>query len=592
MYLFGTPGQDRFGFMWDDICTGALGAVVLVDTRRIDQCFPAIDYFEAKQIPFVVGVNCFDGAPRYRARRGARRARRRRPRPRRRVRRPITRLGQASARRAAPRPRDPRPRLGLTSTSRLRSDSPRSEGRRPAGSSATAPGVRAMCPRPRTGCVSTRRRWVPRSRDRRRPSASCSGCGPRRRRGVDAHRERVGVEGDEPGRPIDERLRGLDAPQLPVRVLPHEVEARQPGAEERGLGLRRLVEWRVGQRDVLDGVVVEPLPVRRRGQRAVVEDRVDADVELALPAARQRNLRRDVGRLPVVQRERDLDAVRLTVVELLDQPGVVARVGRRIASGGEDPVDGGQPLPRQQRADEHARQRGAEPATARRSRGGAAVYMPSRVMLAPSALGTSTVIERGERVQRRRRRAPRRTAWGATRPPVDRPPAVTTNASTPNGKLPPSGKVSPTATSVAAVQAVTTNPNRRTGRAAAAQATAPSMTNTPATGLAHTVNGPRTIAAARRPVVIAATVAIPTASPSANVSRPTAMFVTVPAPKTIAAARGAGSQRRAMTAKHQVATTALEHRGDRDAEHHRRGAGRAASSRACDVRRTSSCPTA
>lgn len=65
MYLFGTPGQDRFGFMWDDICTGALGAVVLVDTRRIDQCFPAVDYFEAKTVPFVVGVNNFDGAPRY-----------------------------------------------------------------------------------------------------------------------------------------------------------------------------------------------------------------------------------------------------------------------------------------------------------------------------------------------------------------------------------------------------------------------------------------------------------------------------------------------------------------------------------------------
>jgi signal recognition particle receptor subunit beta len=65
MYLFGTPGQERFGFMWDDICTGALGAVVLVDTRRIDQCFPGIDYFEAKRIPFVVGVNAFDGAPRY-----------------------------------------------------------------------------------------------------------------------------------------------------------------------------------------------------------------------------------------------------------------------------------------------------------------------------------------------------------------------------------------------------------------------------------------------------------------------------------------------------------------------------------------------
>ena len=65
MYLFGTPGQDRFGFMWDDICTGALGAVVLVDTRRVDQCFPACDYFEAKGVPFVVGVNNFEDAPRY-----------------------------------------------------------------------------------------------------------------------------------------------------------------------------------------------------------------------------------------------------------------------------------------------------------------------------------------------------------------------------------------------------------------------------------------------------------------------------------------------------------------------------------------------
>jgi uncharacterized protein len=63
MYLFGTPGQDRFGFMWDDICKGALGAVVLVDTRRIEQSFPAIDYFEAKSVPFVVGLNRFDGAP-------------------------------------------------------------------------------------------------------------------------------------------------------------------------------------------------------------------------------------------------------------------------------------------------------------------------------------------------------------------------------------------------------------------------------------------------------------------------------------------------------------------------------------------------
>jgi hypothetical protein len=65
MYLFGTPGQDRFGFMWDDLCTGALGAVVLVDTRRIDQSFVAVDFFEAREVPFVVGVNCFEGAARY-----------------------------------------------------------------------------------------------------------------------------------------------------------------------------------------------------------------------------------------------------------------------------------------------------------------------------------------------------------------------------------------------------------------------------------------------------------------------------------------------------------------------------------------------
>ena len=65
MYLFGTPGQDRFGFMWDDLCNGALGAVVLVDTRRIEQSFAAVDYFEQRQIPFVVGVNCFEGAARY-----------------------------------------------------------------------------------------------------------------------------------------------------------------------------------------------------------------------------------------------------------------------------------------------------------------------------------------------------------------------------------------------------------------------------------------------------------------------------------------------------------------------------------------------
>jgi signal recognition particle receptor subunit beta len=65
VYLFGTPGQERFWFMWDDLALGALGAVVLADTRRLADCFPAVDYFERRQIPFVIGVNCFDGARRY-----------------------------------------------------------------------------------------------------------------------------------------------------------------------------------------------------------------------------------------------------------------------------------------------------------------------------------------------------------------------------------------------------------------------------------------------------------------------------------------------------------------------------------------------
>lgn len=65
LYLFGTPGQDRFLFMWDDLVRGAIGAVVLVDTERLDQCFPAVDYFEGRGVPFVVGVNCFDGVARH-----------------------------------------------------------------------------------------------------------------------------------------------------------------------------------------------------------------------------------------------------------------------------------------------------------------------------------------------------------------------------------------------------------------------------------------------------------------------------------------------------------------------------------------------
>jgi uncharacterized protein len=65
LYLFGTPGQDRFHFMWDDLIKGAIGAVVLVDTERLEQCFDAVDYFEARQIPFVLAVNCFDGVARH-----------------------------------------------------------------------------------------------------------------------------------------------------------------------------------------------------------------------------------------------------------------------------------------------------------------------------------------------------------------------------------------------------------------------------------------------------------------------------------------------------------------------------------------------
>ena len=62
LYLFGTPGQDRFWFLWDELAQRALGAVVLADTRRLADCFAAVDYFERRGIPFAVAVNCFDGA--------------------------------------------------------------------------------------------------------------------------------------------------------------------------------------------------------------------------------------------------------------------------------------------------------------------------------------------------------------------------------------------------------------------------------------------------------------------------------------------------------------------------------------------------
>jgi signal recognition particle receptor subunit beta len=65
VYLFGTPGQQRFWFMWDDLAYGALGAVVIADERRLADCFPSIDYFEGSGLPFVVAVNCFDGTQRH-----------------------------------------------------------------------------------------------------------------------------------------------------------------------------------------------------------------------------------------------------------------------------------------------------------------------------------------------------------------------------------------------------------------------------------------------------------------------------------------------------------------------------------------------
>jgi signal recognition particle receptor subunit beta len=65
LYVFGTPGQQRFWFMWDDLVRGAIGAIVLADTRRLTDCFPALDYFESCGIPYIVAVNHFEGTPFY-----------------------------------------------------------------------------------------------------------------------------------------------------------------------------------------------------------------------------------------------------------------------------------------------------------------------------------------------------------------------------------------------------------------------------------------------------------------------------------------------------------------------------------------------
>lgn len=67
LYLFGTPGQERFWFMWNELASGAIGAVIIVDTRRVESSFPSIDFFEHRNIPFVVAVNGFDRAPTYTA---------------------------------------------------------------------------------------------------------------------------------------------------------------------------------------------------------------------------------------------------------------------------------------------------------------------------------------------------------------------------------------------------------------------------------------------------------------------------------------------------------------------------------------------
>ncbi|GAB3714236.1 GTP-binding protein [Nocardiopsis oceani] len=67
LYMFGTPGQERFWFMWEELSEGALGAIVIADTRRLETCFAAVDFFERRGVPFVVAVNCFEGAHEYEA---------------------------------------------------------------------------------------------------------------------------------------------------------------------------------------------------------------------------------------------------------------------------------------------------------------------------------------------------------------------------------------------------------------------------------------------------------------------------------------------------------------------------------------------
>ncbi|GAA3308657.1 hypothetical protein GCM10020295_71310 [Streptomyces cinereospinus] len=110
LYLFGTPGQERFWFMWDELCEGALGAVVLADTRRLEDCFAAVDFFEERGLGFIVAVNEFDGAHRYAPRGGARRHRSRPRDPGRVLRRPDLRLRRPDPAHPRPPPHGPRTR--------------------------------------------------------------------------------------------------------------------------------------------------------------------------------------------------------------------------------------------------------------------------------------------------------------------------------------------------------------------------------------------------------------------------------------------------------------------------------------------------
>jgi hypothetical protein len=65
LYLFGTPGQDRFWYMWEDMVRGAIGAIVLADTRRLPDCFASLDFFDSRGVPYLVAVNAFDGSQSY-----------------------------------------------------------------------------------------------------------------------------------------------------------------------------------------------------------------------------------------------------------------------------------------------------------------------------------------------------------------------------------------------------------------------------------------------------------------------------------------------------------------------------------------------